>query len=396
MVTWRGRSHSVHSHRGQSRYNRNSLSHARRRGYSGSSSYRRSLSRRSKSKSAYWHSQYKRPNSQTWKGKLKRNIHKSSAMKLTGQHISKYASKVTNSLVKYGVMENKVKVIQTPSVVCGYIGTSNTQLCTMGGMCYNLNQPISGGDATQATGFGAFASLEAFKLQRAPATTAATTAMNNNVLQGRYCFAKYLKLCIEIQCTPNLITSVANLASLGAEFLCPAIFRVLVVRKKPDSEINSIAPTFARSLFLSWAGPNSHMGLVNSTAETSEQPVEPKDVLYRPVNLSQYQVLKDFNFSMGFPSITGVAYNSKNVGYKRINLSLPINQKLEYQMGTGASSNVTPNNTDCDYSILIMSGIPGCNQAEMLSGSPTNPAVQPTLVNKWRSNVSGHFSFVDA
>lgn len=392
----RGRSRSVKFGVGSRSYNRGRIRYHPHRSSTSvhrhmvSSHYKRSGARR-----RYWNSQYKKPNSQTWKGKLKRNIHKSSAMKLTGQHISKYASKITNSLVNYGVMEKKVKVIQTPSVVCGYIGTTNSQLCTMGGMCYNLNNPIAGGDTTQSTGFGAFQSLEAFKLQRAPAT-ASVTAMNNNTLQGRYCFAKYLKLCIEIQCTPNLITSVANLTSLGAEFLCPAIFRVLVVRKKPDSEVANQAPTFARSLFLSWAGANSHMGLVNSTPETSEQPVEPKDVLYRPINLSQYQVLKDFNFSMGFPTITGTAYNSKNVGYKRINLTLPINQKLEYQMGTGASSNVVPNNTDCDYSILIMSGLPGCNQSEMLSGSPLNPAVQPTHVNKWRSNCSGHFSFVDA
>lgn len=377
----------------------NKIAHAFRRYKRNGKMY--GMFQRSKWRQKYNSSQYKKPNQSVYKGKTRRFQTKNLTMMLTDQRTPRKVNSITRSLCKAGVMEEKIKLIQSASTLCGFIGTNNTGLATMGGICYNFNQAINTADNTQASGFGAFQNLDVWRLQRSPANPALTpnSSLNNNTLEGRYMFCKYIKLQIDIQLTPNLITSVANLASLGAEYLCPCIFRVIILRKKPGSDrggITPVAPAFGRDLFLSWSGPMNAIGLTTSSPESSEALVEPRQVLYKPVNLTRYQVLKDFKFSAAFPTITGSAFNTKNVGYKKLDLNIPINQKLEYNVGALAGSNALPNNCDCDYSMIIMSGLPGCNQANMLSASPTDPAIQPTHSGKWRASIQGKMVFVDS
>lgn len=366
----------------------------------GASVIQRAWRMRQQRKKRYSTSQFKKPSQSVWRGRTRNYSKKYAPMKLTNQHISRRVHRTLGSLTNAGVCEEKIKYIQSPSTKCGFIATNNSALASMGGICYNFSQAINVADQTQATGFGATNALEVFKLQRAPSTSLATqTSLNNNVLQGRYMFCKYIKLQIDIQLNPNLITSVASLTSLGSQFLLPAMFRCLIVRKKPTGQnggLTPVSPSFGRDLFLAWAGPMNAVGLAQSSPESSEQPVEPRQALYKNVNLTKYQVLKDFKFSAAFPTITGSAFNSKHVGYKKLDITIPVNQKLEYSMGAPASSNVEPINTDCDYSLLIFSGLPGVNQAEILTGSPTDPAIQPTHATHWRSSVQGKMCFVDS
>ncbi len=300
-------------------------------------------------------------------------------------------------------MEEKIKLINSASTRCGFIATSNPGLATMGGVQYLFNHPINASDNGASTGFGETKSLDVFKIQRAPSdiTLPANNQnpANTNVLEGRYMFCKYIKMQIDIQLTPNLLTNVATMNGLGAEYLAPAVFRVLLVRRKPtsnDGGVTASTPSLSRDLFLSWAGSMCPVGLVNSSAESGESQVEPRNVLYKPVNLARYQVLLDRKYSLAFPSITGQSFNSKNIGFKRIDLNIPINQKLQYAQNVKAGEFTSPNNCDSDYALLIFSGMPCCNSAEMLSASPTDPLVQPTHSQKWRSSVVGAMHWVDS
>lgn len=343
---------------------------------------------------------------------------------ITGQKLSHATLKIIKELSRVGLAEKKVKtIIPTPLLGNGtgttvdYVpalkfNTGNQALNSMAGVLVMFDQDINSTDLVPATGFtqptqgapGNVIKLDAFSLIRSPAST---TQGNigpefTNTLIGKTMFCQGIKLALTIQLKPGLtISSLQTPPTITDEiglYLHAWQFRIIICKERAKAK-NSYNPSgYAEASLvndilmpISGQGSQGFGTAANVPSETGQMfQTNPKDVLFGKLNFKKYKILHDSR-----TKISPVSYLSantgtqQNVGFRRINLNLPVNQKLQYDTSKQTGTRTKPVDCDTNYYLMVLGGCPGMNH------NFTDSASAWSLNDKFSVTCKGRMTFTD-